>query len=194
VTERAKNIASGDVRFPRIVSSFGKVCDALDVAAFALGEDGEVVWRNGAATKAPADRWIEALSSSSVPGRTIAADDRLLNGLDDHGVLARGFVRVGSLNLRNGGTVAVGIVVRLEDVQVTPVRLGIDEQHLTPRQTEVLQLLAQGYETDEIARRLGIALDTARNHIRAVRRRLDAHSRLEAVLVGLRRGHITLEP
>jgi DNA-binding CsgD family transcriptional regulator len=194
VTERAKNIASGDVRFPRIVSSFGKVCDALDVAAFALAEDGEVVWCNGAATKAPADRWIEALARSSVPGRTIAADDRLLNGLDDHGVLARGFVRVGSLHLRNGGTVAVGIVVRLEDVQVTPVRLGIDEPYLTPRQREVLQLLAQGYETDEIARRLGIALDTARNHIRAVRRRLGARSRLEAVLVGLRLGHITLEP
>jgi DNA-binding NarL/FixJ family response regulator len=59
---------------------------------------------------------------------------------------------------------------------------------LTPRQQEVLQLLAEGLKTHEIAQRLGVADETARNHIRGLLRAIGAHSRLEAVLIGLRLG------
>jgi DNA-binding NarL/FixJ family response regulator len=59
---------------------------------------------------------------------------------------------------------------------------------LTPRQQEVLRLLAEGLDTPEIARRLGVADETARNHIRALLRATGAHSRLEVVLIGLRHG------
>jgi DNA-binding CsgD family transcriptional regulator len=60
--------------------------------------------------------------------------------------------------------------------------------HLTPRQQEVLRLLGEGLETNDIARRLGIAEETARNHIRALLRAIGAHSRLEAVVMGMRMG------
>lgn len=59
---------------------------------------------------------------------------------------------------------------------------------LTPRQSEVLQLLADGLDTREIAERLGVAAETARNHIRGLLRRLDAHSRLEAVVYARKLG------
>jgi len=59
---------------------------------------------------------------------------------------------------------------------------------LTPRQLEVLRLLAEGLDTPEIARRLGVAEETARNHIRALLRATGAHSRLEVVLLGIRHG------
>ena len=59
---------------------------------------------------------------------------------------------------------------------------------LTPRQLETLQLLGEGLETKGIAERLGVAEETARNHIRAVLRVLEVHSRLEAVVAGLRLG------
>jgi DNA-binding CsgD family transcriptional regulator len=59
---------------------------------------------------------------------------------------------------------------------------------LTPRQREVLQLLAEGLDTGEIAERLGVAPETARNHIRGLLGRLEAHSRLEAVVFARRRG------
>jgi DNA-binding CsgD family transcriptional regulator len=59
---------------------------------------------------------------------------------------------------------------------------------LTPRQTEVLLLLARGLSTQAIAQSLGVADETARNHIRAVLRRLGTHTRLEAVAEGRRRG------
>src|SRR5215218_1419131 len=59
---------------------------------------------------------------------------------------------------------------------------------LTPRQHEVLRLLSEGLETHDIARRLGIAEETARNHIRALLHATGAHSRLEAVVMGMRMG------
>jgi DNA-binding NarL/FixJ family response regulator len=59
---------------------------------------------------------------------------------------------------------------------------------LTPRQAEVLRLLGEGLTTEAIAVRLGIAVETLRNHIRAVLRGLNVHSRLEAVVVGRERG------
>src|SRR3954452_9230720 len=59
---------------------------------------------------------------------------------------------------------------------------------LTPRQQEVLRLLAEGLETPAIARRLGVADETARNHIRALLRATGAHSRLEVVLLALKHG------
>jgi DNA-binding NarL/FixJ family response regulator len=52
---------------------------------------------------------------------------------------------------------------------------------LSPRQREVLVLLAHGMRSREIATRLGLSETTVRNHIREILRRLDSHSQLEAV-------------
>jgi PAS domain S-box-containing protein len=57
---------------------------------------------------------------------------------------------------------------------------------LTARQYQVLALLADGKGTQEISSRLGVADETARNHIRGLLRQLDAHSRLEAVATAYR--------
>ena len=53
---------------------------------------------------------------------------------------------------------------------------------LTPRQQEVLRLLAAGLSTRQIAERLSLSQETVRNHVRGVLRALEAHSRLEAVV------------
>ncbi|MGD0714838.1 MAG: LuxR C-terminal-related transcriptional regulator [Gaiellaceae bacterium] len=52
---------------------------------------------------------------------------------------------------------------------------------LTPRQQEVLVLLADGVRVREVSRRLGLAEATVRNHVRALLLELNAHSQLEAV-------------
>ena len=57
---------------------------------------------------------------------------------------------------------------------------------LTPRQHQVLELLARGESTPGIAGSLGIAEDTARNHIRSLLNELGVHTRLEAVAVAFR--------
>jgi DNA-binding CsgD family transcriptional regulator len=66
-------------------------------------------------------------------------------------------------------------------------------QKLTARQYQVLALLADGNGTHEIARRLGVAQETARNHIRGLLRQLEAHSRLEAVANAHKRGLLPRE-
>jgi LuxR family maltose regulon positive regulatory protein len=53
---------------------------------------------------------------------------------------------------------------------------------LTPRQLEVLHLLAAGFSTALIASELHVATDTVRNHVRAILQALGVHSRLQAVL------------
>ena len=59
---------------------------------------------------------------------------------------------------------------------------------LTPRQRDVLHLLADGIAAKVIARRLGIAEVTVRNHIQAILSELRCHSQLEAVAEARRRG------
>jgi len=52
---------------------------------------------------------------------------------------------------------------------------------LTPRQSEVLRLLANGANVDEIAGALGISVYTVRTHIQRILETLDVHSQVEAV-------------
>ena len=55
------------------------------------------------------------------------------------------------------------------------------EHSLSPRQREVLALLALGVKARGIALRLGLSETTVRNHIAEILRRLGCHSQLEAV-------------
>jgi DNA-binding CsgD family transcriptional regulator len=63
---------------------------------------------------------------------------------------------------------------------------------LTPRQRDVLGLLADGVPAKVAASRLGLAETTVRNHIRAILVQLGCHSQLEAVAKARRLG--ILEP
>jgi DNA-binding NarL/FixJ family response regulator len=64
---------------------------------------------------------------------------------------------------------------------------------LTPRELEVLYLLATGASTAAAATSLGISTATLRAHVQAVLRKLGAHSRLEAVAEAARLGLVTLD-
>lgn len=59
---------------------------------------------------------------------------------------------------------------------------------LTPRERQVLDHLANGHTTREIATLLSISVSTVRSHIEHILRKLHAHSRLEAVAVSRRLG------
>lgn len=59
---------------------------------------------------------------------------------------------------------------------------------LSRRELEVLRLMAQGWDTQRIADDLGISRHTVRNHIRNLRQRLNASTKLDAVVKGLRQG------
>ncbi|HEY3216328.1 MAG TPA: LuxR C-terminal-related transcriptional regulator [Candidatus Eisenbacteria bacterium] len=57
---------------------------------------------------------------------------------------------------------------------------------LTPREVQVLALLAEGTSTQGIADSLFISVTTTRNHVQNILRKLDVHSKLEAVSLALR--------
>lgn len=63
---------------------------------------------------------------------------------------------------------------------------------LTPRELEVLQLLAEGLTNKEISYRLGISEHTVKFHVNAILGKLDAQSRTEAVTQAMRLGLILL--
>ena len=63
---------------------------------------------------------------------------------------------------------------------------------LTPRELEVLTLLAEGKSNKEIARSLGISVHTVKFHVGALIDKLDAVGRTDAVAQAARRGVIQL--
>jgi len=70
--------------------------------------------------------------------------------------------------------------------------LAESEVPLTPRELEVLELLAEGASNKTIARRLRISVHTAKFHVRSVTDKLDAVGRTDAVAQAARRGVIHL--
>ena len=82
-----------------------------------------------------------------------------------------------------------GAVVTLLDAVITePVR-----EPLTPRELEILAMVAEGLTSKRIARRLGIAFSTVRTHLERTRAKLGAKSRAEAVTRAVRTGQLALD-
>ncbi len=63
---------------------------------------------------------------------------------------------------------------------------------LSDRQVEILQMIADGSSTKQVARELGITQKTVHNHLNAIYRRLDTQSLTHAVLSAVRLGIIDL--
>ena len=62
---------------------------------------------------------------------------------------------------------------------------------LTGRESRVLELVADGRSNDDIATELGISVNTVRNHVSNVLRKLDVDNRGQAVIEARRRGAIS---
>jgi DNA-binding NarL/FixJ family response regulator len=64
------------------------------------------------------------------------------------------------------------------------------ERTLTARQREILQMLADGMHTEEVARQLGLSTETVRTHTKRILSKLSAGTRTQAVAIGIRSGLI----
>jgi DNA-binding NarL/FixJ family response regulator/signal transduction histidine kinase len=65
-------------------------------------------------------------------------------------------------------------------------------EKLTPREIEVLQALAEGLDSEQIAQRLHISLRTERNHMANILSKLGVHSQLQALVFALRHGVVEI--
>ena len=73
-----------------------------------------------------------------------------------------------------------------------PVHAQVPMEELTSRESEILQLLAEGMSNKAIAQALGISDHTVKFHLNAILGKLDAHTRTEAVTRAARLGLIVL--
>ncbi len=65
-------------------------------------------------------------------------------------------------------------------------------ERLTPREREVLQALAEGLESREIARKMNITVETERTHMVNILHKLGVHSRLQALVFAARHGLVEI--
>jgi PAS domain S-box-containing protein len=104
-------------------------------------------------------------------------------------------VRAQHLPLRSGDT-TVGVLILAYEVSASPSEPTGTESppSLTPRQREILDLIASGASTSEIAEKLTLSTETVRNHVRSLLSELQVHTRLEAIVAARRLGLLAPPP
>jgi DNA-binding NarL/FixJ family response regulator len=142
--------------------------DAIDAIGSLSGLDARVLVLTGEATSTVAARVAEAGGSGLVLKSA---------GLGD---LEDAVRRVADGEAVFGAEFLAGVLSRLTGRTRSAT--------LTARERQALGLLADGASTAEVAERLGVAVNTARNHVQRVLEKLGARSKLEAVAIARREG------
>ena len=99
----------------------------------------------------------------------------------DHGSLARAVGSILEGEAAISRAMALRVVERLRELSRRHAGMRPVRSQLTPREWEVLDLMATGASTLEIAQQLVLAIDTVHSHVRQTRRKLRVHSCGEAI-------------
>jgi DNA-binding NarL/FixJ family response regulator len=94
--------------------------------------------------------------------------------------------------IHQGLIVAPRLMLEALWIENPPEEAGDLIEQLTPRETEILELLAQGLANKQIALELEISEHTVKFHVSSIYAKLGATNRMEAVRMGLQLGLITL--
>lgn len=173
--------------------------EQVPIPAYLLAADGRVLWTNDEARLLLGD--VEGLHMYDV----IAPESRLmaevqnvakqLTGKPTHYEISlldregrRVPVEISSVPLRSGEAFVGVFGLATPPGKLEPKPPPAHEPRLTPRQHDVLRLLGHGASTAQIATTLGISEETARNHIRALLKKLSQPSRVAAVAYARRHG------
>ncbi|MCU0496152.1 MAG: response regulator transcription factor [Anaerolineae bacterium] len=97
-----------------------------------------------------------------------------------------------ALNATVQGLIAIDPVLARALISADASALEVQGETLTPREIEVLQLVAEGLPNKIIAQRLKISPNTVKFHINAILGKLNAQSRTEAVVRATRLGWVIL--
>jgi two-component system nitrate/nitrite response regulator NarL len=90
-------------------------------------------------------------------------------------------LKAGEALLSSGEIIEMLHLISRERQEEHDIRRAIEQ--LTPREREVLQALAEGLESKEIADRLNITVETERTHMVNIFHKLNVHSRLQALVI-----------
>ena len=149
-----------------------------------------VVWEFGSArgvdAHAPAPL-LAVLAEESQAAEALSAGARglVFRGVDADRLAAAAIAVANGLTVLDGG---------LGAALLRPAEAAADAlaEALTPREIEVLQLLAQGLTNRRIAERLGISDHTVKFHVNAILGKLGAQTRTEAIVQAARLGLVIL--
>lgn len=83
---------------------------------------------------------------------------------------------------------AVGMLTNAKPTKPVVTAAGKNGPCLTPRQHQILLLMAQGMQNKDIAAELGMLEGTVKVHVKSILHRLGVNNRTHAVVTGLRRG------
>lgn len=173
--------------------------EEVPVNTFVLDTGGIVRWQNKAARETVGDRvghkWAAVMTERSVQDVEHVWQQLLCSGepaeITVEIVLPDGTIErrdVSAAPLREGGSVigVFGVGAATGEPLSEPAAPG--DLGLTERQAEVLQLLAHGKSTAQIAEELFLSKTTVRNHIAHVLANLGVHTRVQAVIAGVQAG------
>ena len=131
---------------------------------------------------------LAELVQARLPGVVLVTDEPAGRSAIANG--ARGVVRRGAEGSRIAaalGAAAAGLTV-VDFALVPDPTPGEPIPSLTPREREVLELIAAGCSNRRIAKKLGISEHTAKFHVNGILLKLSANTRTEAVVLAARRG------
>jgi DNA-binding NarL/FixJ family response regulator len=136
------------------------------------------------------------LSASLEPGRLARAVEAGAAGVLHKSTPIKEIVeavrrlKAGEALLSSGEIIEMLRLIGRERQEEHDIRRAIEQ--LTPREREVLQALAEGLESKEIAERLNITVETERTHMVNILHKLNVHSRLQALVIAARYGLVQI--
>jgi PAS domain S-box-containing protein len=186
----------------RIPGDVQRALEDVNVPSYCVDRFGIIRWLNPAAQELVGDVRGRQQSSVVVPEQAREARESFLRKVmgterateasvvvvDPSGERIQ--IEISSVPIHEGSRIVgvFGIVSHREEAAAPH-----PHPHLTPRQNQVLHLLAHGRSTAQIADELHLSVETVRNHVRLMLRALDVHSRIEALAVAHREGLLRQE-
>jgi two-component system, NarL family, invasion response regulator UvrY len=169
--------------------------DSIDAAMDAIGDASPDVivvdpWKAGADVGDLVKRLSKSANGAAIVVFTSDGGARLLSEALKAGV--KGYVRKDS---PADDLIRAIDAARTGEFYVDPglsstIVLDEGDRTLSARQREILQMLANGMQTDAVAGQLGLSTETVRTHTKRILAKLEASTRTQAVAIGIRHGLI----
>ncbi len=164
----------------------GSAGDGVDIVLVDAGYDPKIAL---AYVRAARERWAEAAAvvvgleredENVVEFVEAGAQAYVLQSDSPEGLMAA-LREVQARRSPNSPRVVTAVLRRIAALVEFPVPGQRTTEPLTPRESEILALLAQGLGNKEICRRLRITVQTVKNHVHGILAKLQVHRRREAV-------------